>query len=159
MPKPQIVIGFDPGYDRLGYSVIDFSTPKPTVLVCDCLITDRKLEFFDRLAQINQVLPQILEKFKPQVGGVETLIFARNTTTAFKVSEVRGLIFSHLLTAKVQVKDINPAQVKSMITGSGKADKKSVEKMLKMQLILPNQKNLDDAIDSAAIALATYHLA
>jgi crossover junction endodeoxyribonuclease RuvC len=58
------------------------------------------------------------------------------------------------LKSKMQVFEYNPMQIKQAAAGSGKADKKAVEKMVRMQLKIPaSEKLLDDAIDALGVGL------
>jgi crossover junction endodeoxyribonuclease RuvC len=53
----------------------------------------------------------------------------------------------------IQIFEYTPLQVKSGVTGYGKADKKQVQKMVKMILGLDHEPKPDDAADAVAIAI------
>lgn len=158
--KPQLVLGIDPGYDRLGYGLLDFSTPhRPKIITCGCWQTTKSDHILTRFANLQTDFSQFLTKYSPDLAGIETLIFARNTTTAMRVSEMRGLLLANLLQQQIPILELNPSQVKSVVTGNGRADKASVHKMVGLQTQLPAQKLLDDTIDAIAIAITAYHQA
>ena len=54
---------------------------------------------------------------------------------------------------KVPVFEYTPMEVKQVLTGFGRADKKEVEKMVKITLQCDELPKLDDTIDSIAIAI------
>ena len=49
--------------------------------------------------------------------------------------------------------EYTPIEVKQTLTGYGRADKKEVEQMVKINLGIDNLPHLDDTIDSMAIAI------
>jgi crossover junction endodeoxyribonuclease RuvC len=147
------ILGLDPGYDRLGFGVIEISRGKTQVLDFGVITTHKGLEFGERLLQIFEDLEEILKTHKPNIISVEKLYSTVNQKTVMNVAEARGV--ARLVAAKHGLKflEFNPNQIKSAVAGNGSADKKGVQKMVAMILGLPRAPKPDDAADALAIAL------
>ena len=63
---------------------------------------------------------------------VEELFFAKSTTTAMKVAEVRGVILLLAGEASMEVVEVKPNEVKMATTGYGRADKRQMQQMVKV---------------------------
>lgn len=149
------LITFDPGYDRLGWAVGKWETQTPIkAMGYGCITTTKKLSLFERYSEIIQELTDILEKFQPTQASIESLFFYSNQTTAMKVAEARGVIINCLLQQKIEIFEYTPLQIKQAVTGYGRADKKAVEKMVRLQLqINPEEKIVDDTLDALAMLI------
>ncbi len=155
----MIVLGIDPGTGRCGWAVLDFSVPqKPTVITYGCFEYASSLSLPERLVLIEHDITEVLNKFKPSLMAIETLLFNRNITTAMAVAEARGVI--QLCGAKqgIKIQDCGPSQIKMAVTGYGRADKAQIKQMVQMQLRLEKMHKLDDAIDALAIAMTGHQL-
>lgn len=151
--KNKIILGIDPGYDRLGWAICQKEGTHLKVLEYGCIQTQAKDELYQRYQALITKLTEIIDRWQPQDLAIEKLYFSRNTTTAIKVAETRGLIITLALQKQLQITDYNPNQIKVAATGYGKADKKAVEKMVRLQLNLKNTKIIDDTLDALAICL------
>lgn len=152
-----IILGIDPGYDRLGWAIARISGPSITPIEYGSVQTNKNEDIFIRYELIINELTKIIKKFKPAELAIENLYFSKNTKTALRVSESRGLVISLALQNKMAIFEYDPVTIKQAVTGFGKADKKAVEKMTLMQLGLTNKdKVVDDAIDALAVAVTHF---
>ena len=149
----RLVLAIDPGYERLGWAVGQVKRSQIIVLDQGCLTTPKKLDHFKRLGQIKTQLTQIISQYQVQELAIEDLFFGRNTTTALKVAETRGLIFGLALDHKMKIYEYHPQSIKLAVTGHGRSDKKSLEKMVRRLLKLDTQPLIDDTIDALAILI------
>ncbi|MCL2110593.1 crossover junction endodeoxyribonuclease RuvC [Microgenomates group bacterium] len=153
MPK-TIIIAIDPGFDRCGYAIGSLEGNKKTILDFGIISTDRKLPLYLRFQQLSTQLDVLIDQFKPQEAAMENLFLQKNHKTALAVSESRGVIMSCFFRADLTLAQYTPLQIKQAITGFGRADKKAMEKMVRLELSLPlEQKVIDDAIDALACFL------
>lgn len=74
------------------------------------------------------------------------------------VSEVRGVILLAAEQHHIPVAEYTPNQVKQGITGSGRADKRQMQEMVKRLLRLDEIPKPDDAADALSIALCHIHI-
>ncbi len=147
-----LILGIDPGYGRLGYAVIEVVKNKPKAIVYGVITTEKNTESKDRLREIAADVRSVIEKYKPSKMVIEELFFAKSTTTALKVAEVRGVMLLLAAEAGMDVAEVKPNEVKLAMTGYGKADKKQMQQMVKVVFCLKTSPKIDDAADALAIA-------
>lgn len=147
------ILGIDPGTGRLGWGIIDHTRGTDTFVDCGCLETKVKSELPDRLHKIYDFVAHLMQTHKPEVMAIENLFFEKNVTTAFDVGAARGVVMLAGKQANIPIFHYTPLQVKSSLTGYGKADKSQVEFMVGKILKLKEKIKPDDAADAVAIAL------
>ncbi|HZD43151.1 MAG TPA: crossover junction endodeoxyribonuclease RuvC [Methanomicrobiales archaeon] len=154
----MIVIGIDPGLARLGYGLIRVGGGAVEAVAYGCIETSGKeMRTSQRLLQIHTELEKILDDYRPDELAIEKLFFARNTTSAMNVSEVRGIVLLDAEKRSIPITEYTPNQVKQAITGSGKADKHQMQEMIKRLLRLEKVPRPDDTADALSIALCHIH--
>jgi len=156
MPKykeKKIILGIDPGLATTGYGVIISSCSLTKNVDYGCITTKPKEPFGQRLEKIYIELKKIIKKHQPNQIAVEELFFAKNIKTALKVGQACGVIFLTASQMKIPVREFTPLQVKQALTGYGRADKKQIQKIVKLMLKLKEIPRPDDAADALAIAL------
>jgi crossover junction endodeoxyribonuclease RuvC len=153
------VIAIDPGFDRLGVAVLEGKSNEPKLLYSECVVTKAKDSHETRLLQIGERLKEIIEEWKPQTLAIETLFFNKNTTSAIKVAEARGVILYEASRAGLNVFEYSPQAIKIAVTGYGNSDKLQVESMVRKLITMPSKsgKMFDDELD--AIAVGITHIA
>jgi crossover junction endodeoxyribonuclease RuvC len=173
----MVILGIDPGYERLGIALLRSpfakasndrqgfaGQAKPEVIYSDCFRTNKDDEHADRLFQIQEELERVIQKYKPEKLGIESLFFTTNQKTAIKVSEARGVVLSTAQKFGLKIKELTPLQIKVAVTGYGKSDKKAMIKMVPMLVEFKNERNaclpasrLDDEYDAICIGLTALH--
>lgn len=153
------IIGIDPGTGRLGFGVIEAKLGKLTLVDAGIITTPAHTPTPIRLEDIYKNLTEIIADTKPSVMAIEKLFFARNVTTAMSVAEARGVALLAGQQAGMLIEEYTPMQIKQSITGYGKADKKQMQEMVRLQLGLKSVPKPDDAADAlaAAIMCAALH--
>lgn len=154
----MIILGIDPGYDRCGWSIGKKINGQYQLLDFSVIQTDKKAQIFDRFKQIGQRLQELISEFQPEHLAIENLYFSKNTSTAMRVAEIRGLIIGLALQNQLQIFEYDPVSIKLAVTGNGRADKTSVAKLVLAQLKLQPAKSesakiVDDAMDALAVGL------
>lgn len=147
------IIGIDPGTGILGFGVVDAKLGKTVLVTAGVVRTPAHTPLDERLEEIFDGLTQIIEETKPDVMSIEHLFFARNVTTAMSVSHARGVAMLAGRKAKLPIAEYTPMQIKQTLTGYGKADKKQIQEMVRMQLNLKEVPKPDDAADALAAAI------
>ena len=89
--------------------------------------------------------------------AIERLYFNTNTTTAIAVAEARGIVLLAARQRSIEIFEYTPLQVKSSVTGYGKADKRQVQELTRNILKLPGIPKPDDTADALAIAVCHAH--
>ncbi|MDX9739319.1 MAG: crossover junction endodeoxyribonuclease RuvC, partial [Candidatus Dojkabacteria bacterium] len=121
------ILGIDPGLATVGWSIVDFSKDgKPTAIDYGAITTQKGESVGNRLSEIYDDLNSIIKEFEPNYCGLETLLFYNNAKSAIVVGEARGVILLCLERSNISVHEFTPLQVKSSISGYGKATKNQV---------------------------------
>ncbi|UUX91446.1 crossover junction endodeoxyribonuclease RuvC [Methanoplanus endosymbiosus] len=154
----MIVIGIDPGLARVGFGVIKEERGRITALEYGCIETGCELRCSERLLEIYNALSELFGKYEADCIAVEKLFFSRNTTTALSVSEARGIILLAAEQKGIPITEFTPNQIKQAVTGSGRADKRQMQDMIKRLLGLDKIPRPDDAADGLSIALCHIHM-
>lgn len=167
----MIILGIDPGTATTGYGIIkvpddilgreyeygiklitygNINTPK-----------DRLMQ--DRLQMIHSELTSVIEKYQPDQIACEMLFFGANSRTAIMVGQARGVIMLAAAQHQLPFQDYTGLQVKLLVAGGGRADKKEVQEAVRRWLGKDGRKrakfgklrggHIDDAIDALAIAI------
>ncbi|MFA5947338.1 MAG: crossover junction endodeoxyribonuclease RuvC [Patescibacteria group bacterium] len=151
------ILGFDPGYGRLGFGVIDVARGKASAVAFGVITTKAGEKHQERLLEIHNDAESLVKAHKPDLIAIEELFFAKNVTTGLKVAEVRGILLMLAAKYKVGVREIKPVEVKMALTGYGKADKRQMQDMVKAVFGLSKIPRPDDAADALAIAWAAQN--
>jgi len=147
------IIGIDPGTATTGYSIIEIINKKIALLDYGCITTKAGLQDHIRLDQIAEDLDFLIKKWTPNKAAVEKIFFQTNVKTAISVAQARGVILQRLSKEKIEIHEYTPLEIKSRICGYGKADKKMVQQMVKINFNLKTIPKPDDAADAIAAAL------
>jgi crossover junction endodeoxyribonuclease RuvC len=147
------IIGIDPGTGILGFGVIDIINGKMKMVDAGVITTPAHTAHDERLEDIYDSLTEIIASTKPDQMSIEKLFFAKNVTTAMTVAEARGVALLAARKAKLPIAEYTPMQIKQSLTGYGKADKKQVQEMVRIQLGLAEVPKPDDCADALAAAI------
>lgn len=147
------ILGIDPGMAIVGYGLLEVNSNNIQLITSGSIQTDKKLDDSKRLLEIYNDLSQIVEKYSPDCASVEQLFFFKNQKTIIPVAEARGVILTVLEKYSIPTFSYTPMEVKQVLTGYGRADKKEVEQMVKLALEGMDLPKLDDTIDAIAIAI------
>ena len=153
------ILGIDPGFAIVGYSIVDYIGNKFVLVDCGAIITKSTESFPLRLTKIYNELNEIVEKYKPDTMSVEELFFNKNTKTAIHVAQARGVILIVGCKNNVDTFEYTPLQIKQAVTGYGRADKVQVQKMVQSILKIADLPKLDDITDSIAVGICHAHSA
>lgn len=149
----MVVLGIDPGYAIVGWGLIEYKNNSYKPLRYGAIVTDAGMDFNKRLQVIFQDLQQIFQYVRPDALAIEKLYFQTNQKTAIKVAEARGVILLAAQLNNVPIYEYTPLQVKTAVTGYGKAKKPQVMEMTRRLLNLPSIPKPDDTADALAIAI------
>lgn len=147
------IIGIDPGTGILGFGVVDYAGGKFKLVTGGIIKTPVHTPLDERLEEIYDGLSDIIAETKPDFMSIEKLFFARNVTTAMSVAHARGVAMLAGRKARLPIAEYTPLQIKQTLTGYGKADKKQVQEMVRLQLVLKEIPKPDDAADALAAAI------
>lgn len=149
----MVVFGIDPGYAIVGWGAISFQANTYRALGYGSVETQAHTDFNERLEYIYDELYSILKRCRPDALAIERLYFQTNQKTAIKVAQARGVILLVAQKLKIPIFEYTPLQVKTAVTGYGKAKKPQVMEMTRRLLNLEEVPKPDDTADALAIAI------
>src|SRR3989344_1618558 len=148
------ILGIDPGYEKIGVAVIEKNHQgREVLLFSDCITTKKDLEHHKRLSRLGKEIEKVIKVYKPSILSIEKLFFNENQKTAMKVSEARGTLLYVASCADMEIREFTPLQIKTAITGYGRADKKQMMAMLPKLISIAQKVREDDEYDAIAAAL------
>ena len=149
----MIVLGIDPGTAALGWGIVESRSGRLRMVDSGTLVTKPDASLPQRLLAIHALLDELIALHKPDLLAVERLFFSRNVQTAFAVGQARGVVLLSAAQAEVPVREATPNEVKVAVTGSGRADKEQVGRMVAVCLSLTEPPRQDDTADALAVAI------
>lgn len=155
--KGIIIIGIDPGLATTGFGVIEKKHNTIAVRRCGIISSAPSQPFDKRLFSIFTQLQHIIRQYRPNQLAIEELFFAKNSATALKVGQARGVVLLAACQAKIPIQEFTPLQVKQAVTGYGLASKQQVQKMVRATLHMKTLPTPDDVADALAIAICAAY--
>ena len=144
----MIILSIDSGIERTGYAIF-----KNKKYVTSALIKTSKEKSTEiRLEEIYSRLNLVFKKYKPEIVVIEQLFFFKNQKTFIRVAQAQGVALLLAAQNNIKVEFLTPLQIKQTVTGYGKSDKKSIQKMLKLELQIDIVQ--DDEADAVACGFA-----
>ncbi|MDD2354134.1 MAG: crossover junction endodeoxyribonuclease RuvC [Patescibacteria group bacterium] len=154
---PNIILGIDPGIADTGYGVIENTSGKLKCLAYGSIKTKAHETLSSRLLILHQELEKIILKYRPQRVAIEKLFFNKNVKTALIVGQARGVVMLTISKHNLPICEYTPSQIKQAVSSYGQADKKQVQKMVKLILNLEEIPRPDDAADALAAAICALN--
>lgn len=149
----MIILGIDPGYAIVGYGVIEANAGKYRPISYGAILTEAGEDFNRRLCVIYDDLSEIIRRYRPQAVSIEKLFYHTNQKTVIGVAEARGVTLLAIEQNSIPIYEYTPLQVKTAVTGYGRAEKKQIMEMTRRLLGLSELPKPDDAADALALAI------
>jgi len=147
-------IGIDPGLAMTGFGIVE-ALPRGGK-ACDwgAIRTDPGSPIPLRLRTIYDELKVLLGKWDPILLALEEVFVLKQfPKAAIQLGEVRGVIYLAAQEMDIPVVELRPTEVKSALTGSGRADKVQMKKAIRQILRIENPLSSSHAGDALALAL------
>lgn len=146
------ILGLDPGSRFTGYALIDRrGSHLAPVAYGRFRLTQRELA--PRLAYLATELEELIRYHEPEAAALESLYHGVNPRSAIVLAQARGALLATLGRAGLPVAEYSPAEIKTAVTGYGRAEKGQVGRMVAVVLGLGGEKLTADASDALAVAL------
>lgn len=107
----------------------------------------------DRLARLADGLDGLVERWEPAIAVLETPYHGLNSRSLIVLAQARGALLLTLARRSVPLEEYAPAEVKSAVTGNGRASKSQVLRMVRMLTGVDREDLSEDAADALAVAL------
>lgn len=150
------ILGIDPGSIATGYGVVESRGGKLFHVAHGVLRPPRGSAFAQRLDYLHRTVGEVIEGHAPEVAAIEQAFVHRSPRSALVLGQARGAVLSALGAAGLVVHEYNPSQVKQAVTGSGRAAKDQVKRMVS-RLLAIERVRASDAADALAVAIRHAH--
>jgi crossover junction endodeoxyribonuclease RuvC len=148
------VLGIDPGSQRTGFGIVDVRGGRLTYVASGVIRTaDEALAA--RLIEIYRSVRKLVSDYQPQEVAVERVFVNRNADSALKLGQARGAALCGAADLEAPVFEYAARQIKMAVVGSGSAEKKQVELMVRTLLKIDGRIAADAA---DALAAAVCHV-
>lgn len=146
------ILGLDPGSRVCGYGVIDEADGVLSYVECGVLTAPEAWPMEKRLGEIAKGLTEVVAELKPTLVAIEDVFSHQNPRTALALAQARGMALAVIGLASLTVASYPPASVKKAVSGSGRAEKSQVARMVQA-LIGLRSLPAADATDALAVAI------
>ncbi len=147
------VIGIDPGSWHVGFGLVEQRGSSLFLFEHGRISCPRGGSLGARLAFLVERLDEILSRTRPDAAAVESTFHGRNTRSLIVLAQARGALLATLARYGLEPHEFSPAEVKSAVTGNGRAEKVQVARMVRLLLALSTTPLATDTTDALAVAI------
>lgn len=148
------VLGIDPGSRFCGVGVVeDVGGGRVRYVHHAVIVLDPKAPLDERLLVLGAELDRVLAEQKPTLVVVEEVFHGKNARSALVLGHARGVALLTARRAGAELRSYPTATIKQAVTGSGRADKTQVARMVCALLGIELAGVRADASDALAAAL------
>ena len=146
------VLGIDPGSRFCGFGVVeDAGGTRVRHVAHGILEVGEAGAIEDRLCALHAGLSREILLHRPQMVAIEDIFHARNARSALVLGQARGVAMLAVAQAGVQLRSFAPSVIKQAVTGTGRAEKDQVGRMVAVVLgiAVPERADASDALAAA----------
>jgi crossover junction endodeoxyribonuclease RuvC len=148
------VMGIDPGLAKTGFAVVEPLERGGRVCHSGNINTDSRHSLEERLSTIYHELSQLFQQWTPDLMVMEDVFVVKEfPMAAMQLGEVRGVIRLAAKNTGIPISEIKPTEVKSALTGSGRAGKEQIKRVVRRILYIEDKIKSDHISDAMALAL------
>lgn len=177
----MIIVGIDPGSQRVGYAVVEVTAAMrkpvlrdlgvwPILKMAQTAAKDAGAPVIrpvlgERLECLHELAIDFLAEWNPRWVGLEKVVHFKNAASAHTLAEARGVLrlalHQSLDQAEMRLVELSPTAVKKVAAGFGVTSKQGILKAMELRFPelreLQKKRDFDfDAFDALAIALTTW---
>ena len=152
----MLVLGIDPGSRVTGYGLVNQHRGRYLYVDAGVIRTRPKAPVPDRLATIYEGMCRVIQEREPEAVAIEAIFRHKSSESALRLGQARGVLLLAAARAGLPIYEYNAQTVKKSVTGTGRADKTQVARVVGMLL----GRDLALAADATdALAIGITHLA
>lgn len=149
------ILGIDPGLRRTGYGVVEIEGKEIRLIEGGVIRGDLgRVPLAERLVEIHRGIAEVISEYRPRAVALEQLFsHYGHPRTAILMGHARGVICLAAAEAGIPVYDYPAARIKAALTGSGRASKDQMQRMIQRRLQLDEMPAPHDVADALAVAV------
>jgi crossover junction endodeoxyribonuclease RuvC len=146
------VLGIDPGSRFCGFGIVeDAGGARMRHLGHGVVKLEEGASIEARLCELHEALQRELREHKPDMVAIEDVFHAKNSRSALVLGQARGVALLAAAQSGARVRSFPASVIKQAVTGTGRAEKHQVGRMVEVLLGI---KILTRADASDALAAA-----
>lgn len=153
---PVRILGVDTSLRSTGLAMVEAAGTDVRFLDCRTIRNPAKLSMAECLVNIAETLERYIDEWKPDEVAMEGIFFCKNARTSLVLGHARGVVVATCARRKLPMAEYPPARVKQAVTGTGRATKGQMQRMMQRVFALADLPQ-EDAADALAIASAHAH--
>lgn len=128
------ILGLDPGSLHTGYGLLEKRGSSLKAVEAGRISCPKDLALPLRLARLYSSLGELIDRLQPELAVLETPFHGMNSRSLIVLAEARGVLLAGLAVRGLEIREYSPAEIKSAVTGNGRADKVQVARMVRLLL-------------------------
>jgi crossover junction endodeoxyribonuclease RuvC len=157
MREPPIrILGIDPGLRRTGWGIVTTEGTRLTYVASGLITSSDELSLAERLRELHDGLAATIRGQAPDEVAVEETFVNTNGHSTLKLAHARAVALLVPALAGLPVAEYAANLVKKTVVGTGHADKRQIQAMVKVLLPKADPASAD-AADALAIAVTHAH--
>ena len=153
---PVRILGLDPGLRRTGWGLVVVEGTRLAFGACGVIVSDEKGALADRLKQLYDGLAEQVRALAPDEVAVEETFVNKDAQATLKLGHARAVSLLVPALAGLPVAEYAANLVKKTVVGSGHAEKRQIQAMVRMLLPRADPATAD-AADALAVAITHAH--
>ena len=148
----MIFLGIDPGSRHTGFGVIEKQGERLVAVEHGRISPSTRDALPTRLNLLSREVGSLVDRARPEAVALETPFHGVNSRSLIVLAQARGALLAAIAARDLPIREYSPAEIKSAVSGNGRADKGQVATMVSLILGLPEPPN-EDASDALAAAI------
>ena len=141
------VMGIDVGLRCTGYAIIE----QGKLITSGVCRTDNKHTLSKRLKKLYTSMKNLMQEESPEIVVYESVFYKQNLKTFSLLAQAKGVLLLAAEELGIEIKEYTPREIKQAVSGSGRASKYQVHKMVErlLRAEIPASLDIGDAIACA----------
>jgi crossover junction endodeoxyribonuclease RuvC len=149
------VLGIDTSLRSTGFGVLAVEGSRLRAVEMGAIKNAQKVSLSGCLRNIHSTVAALIEKHRPDVIAVESVIYGKNAGTMLVLGEARGAVIT-AAAAGLPIYEYEPRRMKKAVCGNGLAEKAQIQRMVKTLLAM-DELPQNDAADALGLAICHVH--
>ena len=148
------VLGIDTSLRSTGFGVLAVEGSRLKAVDMGTIKNAQKVSLSGCLRNIHSTVAALIEKHRPDVLAIESVIYGKNAGTMLLLGEARGAVIT--AASALPIYEYEPRRMKKALCGNGLAEKEQIQRMVKTLLSL-DELPQNDAADALGLAICHAH--
>lgn len=146
------MLGVDPGSNVTGFGVVERAASGLVHIAHGTIRVAREGSLPSRLDRLHRAILEVIAQHEPHIASVEQVFVAASPRSALVLGQARGAVLAAVGAGGLPVHEYAASHIKLSVTGSGRAAKSQVQRVVARLLGL-ERPPASDAADALAAAI------